>query len=54
MVASGLFRTLLKDSNNIDIYHSHLPRTFQENIAVLVLVLKNFFKKKKKISHNFT
>ena len=39
-VSFGLFSTLLKDSNNIDIFHSHAPRSFQEDIAALVAVIK--------------
>lgn len=40
-VCFGLFRTLLRDSKNIDIFHSHAPRSFQEDIAALVALIKN-------------
>lgn len=39
-VTLGLFRSLLKDSKKIDIFHSHSPRSFQEDIAALIAVLK--------------
>lgn len=39
-ISFGLLRTLLRDSKNIDIFHSHALRSFQEDIAALVAILK--------------
>ena len=36
----GLFKTLLKDSKKIDIFHSHAFRSFQEDNAALIAKLK--------------
>jgi len=36
----GLLRTLLKDYKNIDIFHSHAVRSFQEDIAALISIIK--------------
>lgn len=36
----GMFRTLLKDSKNIDIFHSHGFRSFQEDLASIVAYIK--------------
>jgi len=39
-ISHGLFRTLLKDSKNIDIFHSHAPRSYQEDIAAIISIIK--------------
>ncbi len=39
-ICLGLIPTLLKDSDNIDIFHSHALRSFQEDSAALVAILK--------------
>jgi len=36
----SLFPTILKDSKNIDIFHSHAFRSFQEDIAALISIIK--------------
>ncbi len=40
-VSFGLFKELLKDSKNIDIFHSHAPRSYQEDMGSLVALIKN-------------
>ncbi|MFX1451363.1 MAG: glycosyltransferase family 4 protein [Promethearchaeota archaeon] len=39
-ISLGMFRTLLKDSKNIDIFHSHGFRSFQEDVASISAILK--------------
>lgn len=43
-ISFGLIRTLLKDSKNVDIFHFHPPKSFQEDIAALIAI-----KNKKKL-----
>lgn len=39
-ISLGLFPNLFKDSNKIDIFHSHAFRSYQEDMAALVSIIK--------------
>ncbi|MFX1311078.1 MAG: glycosyltransferase family 4 protein [Promethearchaeota archaeon] len=39
-ISFSLFPSIFKDCNNIDIFHSHAFRSFQEDVAALVSIIK--------------